>query len=480
LSVSLSGPAESQVALDNSGGPLNGDIYSASYFTPVKIFSSDGTSLGSLTGIPEACGVAVDQTDGSVYVGDYGSKVWRFTPNSPTVPLSNADFTRTGITTTGIEPCQVAADGAGHVYASNWSDGPLKRYDVTSFDVSNPGQSGVLTDTHGNAMATDPQSHDIYVDEGNKISVFDSKGALVTTIGSGDISGSRGVAVSVVPGASHGFVYAANANHVAEFGFVPGPYAPIENRAVVHGVRQARVHSYGDFQVTPDGRFGAFSSTLPLTGYDNADFSEVFRYDTQGDALECVSCNPTNARAEGGSALTTNGLSLTDDGRVFFNSSDALAPRDLDSRQDAYEWADATPQLISTGSSPFASSLLGASADGRDADFFTRDALVPQDQNGSLVRVYDARTGGGFPFVPAPVLCKASDECHGPGSQDPGSLNINTRTGTVISKTPIRCKRGTVKRHGRCVRRHHHRKQSRANQKRQTQRANNTDRGGAK
>ena len=36
--------------------------------------------------------------------------------------------------------------------------------------------------------------------------------------------------------------------------------------------------------------------------------------------------------------MAANGLSLTDDGRVFFNSTDALAPRDLNHRQDAYEW----------------------------------------------------------------------------------------------------------------------------------------------
>ena len=34
--------------------------------------------------------------------------------------------------------------------------------------------------------------------------------------------------------------------------------------------------------------------------------------------------------------------------------------------------------LISTGTSPFDSSLLGVSADGTDAYFFTRDTLVPQ------------------------------------------------------------------------------------------------------
>ncbi len=88
-----------------------------------------------------------------------------------------------------------------------------------------------------------------------------------------------------------------------------------------------------------------------------------------------------------------------------------------------------TPQLISTGGSPFDSSLLSASADGTDAFFFTRDTLVPQDENGTLAKVYDAREDGGFPFLPDPVPCKASDECHGAGSAAPGPLPIGTITG---------------------------------------------------
>ena len=55
--------------------------------------------------------------------------------------------------------------------------------------------------------------------------------------------------------------------------------------------------------------------------------------------------------------------------------------------------------------------------------------LVPQDQNGTLAKVYDAREEGGFPFLPDPVPCKASDECHGAGSAAPGPLPIGTITG---------------------------------------------------
>ena len=73
---------------------------------------------------------------------------------------------------------------------------------------------------------------------------------------------------------------------------------------------------------------------------------------------------------------------------------------DLNEREDVYEWepmALAPPKgpvrkrrgvswFNHSGSSPFNSSLLSASADGTDAFFFTRDALVHGDENGSRVR----------------------------------------------------------------------------------------------
>ena len=57
--------------------------------------------------------------------------------------------------------------------------------------------------------------------------------------------------------------------------------------------RQLEAHSYGDFQVTPNGRYAVFSSALPLTGYENMGHSRL-RYDSIEDQVECVSCNPTN------------------------------------------------------------------------------------------------------------------------------------------------------------------------------------------
>ena len=167
------------------------------------------------------------------------------------------------------------------------------------------------------------------------------------------------------------------------------------------------------------------------------------------DTLDCASCNPTGEQATGEATLASNGSSLTDDGRVFFNSTEGLVDRDLNGKMDAYEWEPQEPpgqrrrtdgcvQLISTGTSPLDSSLLGVSADGTDAYFFTHDTLVSSDNNGSRVKIYDARAGGGFAQVPPPHPCQASDECHGAGSQAPPPPDIKTIAGTPAATRPSR------------------------------------------
>jgi hypothetical protein len=267
--------------------------------------------------------------------------------------------------------------------------------------------------------------------------------------------------------ANGGKLYATNAGSegtgVAVFGpLVLAPDPRTDNPIVLHGVNEAGTRHTGDFQVNPSGDDGAFVTAVPLTGYTNNGHEEVFRYDAPEEAIACVSCNPTGARSIGESGLARNGLSLTDDGRVFFDTSDPVVPDDLDNREDVYEWSEGEVHLISTGLSPFNSSLLTASADGKDAFFFTRDTLVKQDLNGSLVKVYDARENGGFPYTPPEVECKASDECHGAGTPSPEAAKINTITGTggnhEPGTEPKTCPKGKVKKNGKCVKKPHTKK----------------------
>ena len=132
--------------------------------------------------------------------------------------------------------------------------------------------------------------------------------------------------------------------------------------------------------------------------------------------------------------MSSNGLSLTDDGRVFFATREQLVLRDTNGTQDVYEWKDGKQQLISNGVGPQDSSLLTTTADGGDVFFFTREILSHEDQNGNAVKIYDARQDGGFPFLPASKPCAASDECHGPGTVQPAAPDINTLSGGAPAK----------------------------------------------
>ena len=231
--------------------------------------------------------------------------------------------------------------------------------------------------------------------------------------------------------------------------------------------------SYGrglpNYRVSPNGRFIAFMSDQNLTGYDNRDAisgrpdEEVYLYDASSNRLVCASCNPTGARPVGTkdnvSALTggdfegiwvaanlppwtvVEGSSgqlyqprfLSDSGRLFFDSADALVPQDVNGTQDVYEYepvgvgscsaasatfgerSDGCVGLISSGGSPEESAFLDASESGGDVFFLTTSKLAPQDYDNAL-DVYDAHECSAavpcYPPAPiAPPACTTGDSC---------------------------------------------------------------------
>jgi hypothetical protein len=229
--------------------------------------------------------------------------------------------------------------------------------------------------------------------------------------------------------------------------FVSRPGQPLRfvatiepNSSAIHNaLTNSDAHTYGDLQTTPDGMVAAFDSRLPLTEYPNAGHSEVYRYDYAADQLVCASCAPTRATATGDTSLSESGLNLSDDGRVFFSSPEQLVLRDANGKRDVYEWEGGTIELISTGSDPANSGLLSVSADGVNAYFFTRQTLVPEDENATAMKIYDAREGGGYGTFPASVPCQASDECHGAGSQAAPPVSVGTLKGNLGNVTHNAC-----------------------------------------
>jgi NHL repeat len=261
-------------------------------------------------------------------------------------------------------------------------------------------------------------------------------------------------------------------------------------------------------RLTSDGGQAIFMIYASPQGYENIDAengeidAELYRYDALTEGLECVSCNPTNARPIGTDVnlLQTekevisveqwaagwilgweNSLyasrALSENGsRVFFESSDALAPHDTNGIADVYQWEEpgsgscssSSPSfspasggcvdLISSGQSKRASQFDDASPSGDDVFFSTLASLLPQDYG--LVDVYDARAGGGLPSPPLPAPECEGESCQhpalAPGLQSPSSLDAQGN-GNVQGQ-PKKCPKGKVKRKGRCVKKKHHKK----------------------
>ena len=172
----------------------------------------------------------------------------------------------------------------------------------------------------------------------------------------------------------------------------------------------------------------------------------MYGYTPSTGVLKCVSCLPTGEPPTADVEASQNGPFMSNDGRLFFSTSDPLVPGDADPYgiPDVYEYTQGRAQLISSGTSEngrapggaasFTTATLGlesVSADGRDVFFSTTDTLVPQDSNGHFAKIYDARTDGGFPVAEEPAPCVAADECHWNGSSTPPPLRTSTGTGTV-------------------------------------------------
>lgn len=487
-----------QIAVDNSpaseGTPLEDALYVPDN-GGVHVIAPSGKSLGVINGsgtangfFGRACGAAVDQATGVLYVSDFGGYIWQYTPNSPSGTIEDGDYTVKGIKTANVKPCSIAVDTIGNVYAVDSKPyyegvGFAYRWSASSFAASPQEVTGTEVGSAAGALAVDPGTNDLYLDTGKFIKVFNSGGTETGNFGNGKLVcspefpyNSRGVAIDPTTGNSFASCLdsvATLSGTIREWGFVQPPYAPIDNPAIVHGVLQPEVHTWGDFQITDDSRFAAFPTVMPLKpGYDNGGHYEVYRYQDGNGELLCVSCDPTGSQASTDSVLPPSGLGLLKDGRLFFNTGESLTLADANGKLDAYEWSPkrdvvggckadgGCQQLISTGTSAHPEGLLGVSSSGRDAFFFTRDALVPEDKNGEAMKIYDAREEGGFFVVPPPPPCAASDECHGPGTQAQAPPQIGTFKGTggqARQHRPHRCKKGQKKKHGRCGKGHKHR-----------------------
>jgi hypothetical protein len=244
-------------------------------------------------------------------------------------------------------------------------------------------------------------------------------------------------------------------------------------------------------RVSANGRYIVFDSVEKVTGYDNRDAStsqpdsEIYLYDADTGSLACVSCavgqRPTGPAQIRRPESTQNGAGpgyvsrhLLNDGRVFFDSPDALSPLDSDGATDVYEYDLGEQRLISSGASTSGSFFVDASAmnpasgeEGEDAFFLSSQRLVGGGGEAGF-SLYDARSGGGFPEPAAGPEC-AEEGCRGappslPGLVLPSSATFSAPTDVLAPPTsskkvdspPRSCRAGTVRRNGRCRKKRPH------------------------
>jgi sugar lactone lactonase YvrE len=235
-------------------------------------------------------------------------------------------------------------------------------------------------------------------------------------------------------------------------------------------------------RVAPNGSYLAFMSDRSLTGYDSEDISsesateprldeEVYLYEAASGTITCASCNPSGARptgvlaqldageglgllvsrpqtwegtgvdhwlaasVPGWTSLSTDtaiyqSRYLSDTGRLFFNSADALVPVAKPTRdeqiggateevgvENVYEYerdglggcqsTAGCVGLISSGTSEHESTFLDASESGNDVFFLTGAPLPPEDLEGN--HIYDAHVCGEG----------SAEACHQPATTTP-------------------------------------------------------------
>jgi len=417
---------------------------------------------------PSVMAVAADGSravlggDGHLYVRDAASgEVARLDlkedgsqPSGPGAWVgASADASRLFFTSS--VPLTKDSEPSGGLYVCEVASAPLKCVVKDLTPTPAPGQAGFGEHAHvGKTLGVSGDGSRVY---------FFAEGVL---------------AAGAKPGAEN--MYVAH-EHAGEWttSFIGSP----------QGVVEQSLGGLDGLRVSPDGRWLAFSTPTPLTGYDNRDAKtgqpdrEVYLYDAEAGRLACASCDPSGARPIGssmvphtqflnphfqfnlGANLELHSRALFDTGRLFFESGDALVPQDANGNTDVYEFEPAgvggctsasttfntatggCVALISSGVASGPSEFLDASATGADAFFTTRERLVPQDVD-NLADVYDAHecttsSPCAPPAEPSPEACRSAEACRAAPQPQPSIFGappsaLFTGLGNVVSEPPVK------------------------------------------
>jgi hypothetical protein len=224
-----------------------------------------------------------------------------------------------------------------------------------------------------------------------------------------------------------------------------------------------------------DGRFVVIGTTASLGGASVNGHNALYEYDNQSGLLGCVSCRADGSPTQGDATMDdtmeagvatypelSSPRNISNDGRVFFATTDRLVPEDvtgsehlalgvLNTSSDVYQYADGTVSLLTTGHSQYGSVVADNSDDGRNAFIVTPSSLVPEDEDRGLADIYDVRVDGGYPS-PSGQQAPCVDDCQHaagpPAAADVGSATIDgkgssmPRRGGKIAVSGPRSRRG--------------------------------------
>ena len=171
---------------------------------------------------------------------------------------------------------------------------------------------------------------------------------------------------------------------------------------------------------SPDGSVVGFASYNSLTGQPLGGTEQLFVYEAKTGRLDCASCSSDGTLPAANVNEYVPGLSepraywqqangvrrwVSSNGTIYFNTATALLPADENTVNDIYEFREGRLHLVTTGRGTTDSIFAGASVDGSTVFFQTQETLAPQDKEPGVPKLYAARVGGGFPYVPPPVPC---------------------------------------------------------------------------
>jgi hypothetical protein len=174
-------PGEVQIAVDNSGGATDGNIYVPQDEGPkiVDVFAKDGSFLGQLSESSEGpfafpCGVAVDPS-GNLYLGDFSGHIHKYEPTAnPPVNADNSDnfeFASNCTLAAGAGPT------AGFIFAAHFH-GAVAKLDSASGKEKYDINAGETT-----TVSVDPATGHLYIaiHESSAVKELDASGASSAT-----------------------------------------------------------------------------------------------------------------------------------------------------------------------------------------------------------------------------------------------------------------------------------------------------------